>query len=155
MRGRCILLLITALVVALAVAPAAGAKKKHHRVRLPLTCDQTIAEVGLVAERYRTQYNAMGWTIESGPEGVLIAEGCANVGPLTRQGKFYMADFRHSDSDPPFPGETNPDVGAYRWYADVIVRRTKKGGLSDTVQNFTCVKDIGNRSTGDVSQVPC
>ena len=153
MRGRCVLLLITALVVALAVAPAAGAKK--HRRALRLTCNQTINEVGLIAERYRTQYNAMGWTIESGPEGVLIGEGCANVGPLTRKGRFYMADFRHSDSDPPFPGETNPDVGEYHWYADVIVRRTKKGRLSDTVQNFTCVKDIANRSTGDQTEVPC
>jgi hypothetical protein len=151
-RGRCILLLIAALVVALAVAPAAGAKK-HRRV-LRLTCDQTINEVGLVADRYRTQYNSMGWTIEAGGEGELIADACANVGSLTRQGRFYLAD-RRSDSDPPFPGETNPDVGVYHWYADVIVRRTKKGGLSDTVQNFTCVKEIVNRSNGDLSEAPC
>ena len=136
-------------------AVGAEAKKSHKRLRL--TCDQTQTEIFNTAERYRAQYNAMGFTIEPAPEGVLVAGACKNIAPLTRQGRAYMADVHHSgDGDPPFPGETNPNVVEYHWFWDEIVRRTKKGKLRDTVTNFTCVKDILDSSApSGLSEVSC
>jgi hypothetical protein len=128
--------------------------KKHKRLRL--TCDQTTEEIFNVAERYRAQYNAMGWTIDPAPEGLLVGGGCKNIASLTRQGRFFMADVHHYDTDPPFPGETDPRVTEYHWIGDVIVRRTKKGKLVDTVQSFTCVKDyIDSSPPYDTHEIPC
>jgi hypothetical protein len=68
-----------------------------------------------------------------------------------------MADVHHSgDNDPPFPGETNPNVVEYHWFWDEIVTRTKKGKLRHTVTNFRCVKDIADPSApGGLNEVPC
>jgi hypothetical protein len=128
-----------------------------------LTCDQTIEEIARTAQQFLAQYNAMGFTIEDGPDGVLVGSGCKNIAPLTRQGRAYMADVHHScDNDPPFPGETNPDVYEYHWFWDEIVARTKKGRLRDTVQNFQCVKNfqavtgyVFDEPVYETQQVPC
>jgi hypothetical protein len=146
---------ITLGLLVLAAAVATGADAKKHR-RLRLTCDQTTQEIFNVAERYRADYNAKGWTIEPAPDGLLVGGACKNIAPLTRQGRFYMADVHHHDTDPPFPGETDPRVTEYHWIGDVTVRRTKKGKLSDTVQNITCVKDyIDDTPPYDIHEVPC
>jgi hypothetical protein len=153
MRRLLILTGVLLLVAGLLIAGGAAAKK-HKRLRL--TCDQTTEEVARVAEQYRTQYNAMGWTIEPAPEGVIASSACRNIARLTRQGKFFMADVHHYDTDPPFPGETDPRVNEYHWFADVIVHRTKKGKLTDTVQNFQCVKDyIDDSPPFEQHEIPC
>ena len=154
MKKLTIVIALLILVTALMPAGGAVAKKKHKRLRL--TCDQTTQEIFNVAERYRAQYNATGWTIEPAPDGLLVGAGCRNVAPLTREGRFFLADVRHDDTDPPFPGETDPRVTEYHWIGDVVVRRTKKGKLSDTVQSFTCVKDyIDSTAPYDIHEIPC
>ena len=149
-------LAITLLLLLVACAIGANADAKKHK-RLRLTCDQTTEEIAKTAEQYRTRYNAMGFTIEPAPYGVLVSGGCKNVAPLTRRGRAFMADVHHSgDNDPPFPGETNPNVVEYHWFWDETVARTKKGKLRDTVTNFTCVKDIaGSSAPSGLTEVPC
>lgn len=140
------------LVIAVAVAGGADAKKRHKKIRL--TCDQTTQEIFNTAERFRAQLNGQGFTIEDAPYGLLVGSGCKNVGPHSRQGRAFLADIHYADDGtPPFPGETNPNVLEYHWFWGQIVTRTKKGKLRDTVLNFTCVKDIYNG--GDIQEVPC
>jgi hypothetical protein len=138
------------LIIGVAV-PGAHAKK-HKRLRL--TCDQTTEAIFQTAEQYRAKYNAMGFTIEDAPYGLLVGGGCKNVGKLTRQGAAYLADVHYADDgSPPFPGETNPDVQEYHWFWNEIVARTKKGRIRTTVIDFRCVKDIYTQS--DIQEVPC
>ena len=112
-----------------AVGAVTGADAKKHK-RLRLTCDQTTDAIFQTGEQYREKYNAMGFTIEDAPYGLLVGGGCKNIGKLTRQGSAYMADVHYNDDgSPPFPGEMNPDVYAYHWQWNEIVARTKKGRI--------------------------
>ena len=149
------LLTVTALLLlATAVALNAGAAAKKHK-RLRLTCDQTTDAIFQTGEQFRARYNAMGFTIEPAPYGLLVGGGCRNVGKLTRQGSAYMADVHHTDDgSPPFPGETNPDVYAYRWQWSEIVTRTKKGRIRTTVTDFRCTREALG-PTFDVQELPC
>jgi hypothetical protein len=143
---------VAGLIVATALVAGADARK-----RLRLTCDQAREAIFRTAEQYRAKYNAMGFTIEDAPYGFLVGSGCKNVGKLTRQGSAYMADVHHTDDgSPPFPGETNPDVYAYRWQWNEIVSRTKKGRIRTTVTDFRCTKEaFGPPPTYDVQELPC
>jgi len=145
-----------ALLVLLTGALAGAAEGKKHK-RLRLTCDQAIEAISTTAEQYRARYNAMGYTIEPAPDGLLVGSGCRNVGKLTRQGSAYMADVHHAeDGSPPFPGETNPDVYAYHWQWSETVARTKKGRIRTTVSDFRCSKEaIGPAPAFDILQLPC
>lgn len=140
------------LIVIGVVVTGADAKK-----RLRLTCDQTTDAIFKTAQGFRAKYNAMGFTIEDAPYGLLVGSGCKNIGKLTRQGSAYMADVHHTDDgSPPFPGETNPDVYAYRWQWNEIVTRTKKGRIRTTVTDFRCTKEaFGPPPTYDVQELPC
>jgi hypothetical protein len=151
------LVIATALVLlATAVALSGGAAAKKHK-RLRLTCDQTTDAVFATGEQYRANYNAMGFTIEPAPEGLLVGSGCKNVGKLTRQGSAYMADVHHNDDgSPPFPGETNPNVYAYHWQWNETVTRTKKGRIRATVTDFRCTREaLGPPPGFDVQELPC
>ena len=149
------LAVITVLLIVTCLGAAGAGAKKHKRLRL--TCDQTTQEIFKTAEQFRQQHNAMGWTIEPAPEGLLVGGACKNVAPLTRQGAAYLADVHHSgDADPPFPGETNPDVYAYHWYWTEIVARTKKGRLRDTITDFHCEREaIGPAPQFEIQVLPC
>jgi hypothetical protein len=144
---------LVALLVALLGAESAAAKK-HKRLRL--TCDQAQEEIFNTAEQFRQQHNAMGWTIEPAPYGLLVG-GCKNVAPLTRQGTAYVADVHHADDgSPPFPGEVNPSVYAYHWFWTQTVARTKKGKLRDTVGEVQCQREaIGPAPDFDIQVLPC
>jgi hypothetical protein len=157
LRRLAIILLTTALVslLVLGASGVASGKKKHKRLRL--TCDQTTDAISGTAQELRAKYNAMGFTIEDAPNGVLVGSGCKNVGKLTRQGSAYMADVHHTDDgSPPFPGETNPDVYAYHWQWNEIVTRTKKGRIRTTVTDFQCTREaFGPPPEYDVQVLPC
>jgi hypothetical protein len=155
-RLRFALVLTAVLAMLVAVLGASGAAAKKHK-RLRLTCDQAQQEIFNTAEQFRQQHNAMGWTIEPAPEGLLVGGACKNVAPLTRQGAAYLADVHHADDgSPPFPGETNPDVYAYHWYWTEIVARTKKGRLRDTVTDFRCQREaIGPAPYYVIQVLPC
>lgn len=144
----------TAVTVVFAFGSGDAVAKKHKRLRL--TCDQAQQEIFNTAEQFRQQHNAMGWTIEPAPDGVLVG-GCKNVAPLTRQGTAYVADVHHADDgSPPFPGETNPDVYAYHWFWTETVARTKKGRLRDTVTDSQCQREaIGPAPNFDIQVLPC
>jgi hypothetical protein len=144
------LLLLTALVLS-----GAADAKKHKRLRL--TCDQAREAIATTAEQYRARYNAMGFTIEPAPDGLLVGGGCKNVGKLTRQGAAYMADVHHGDDgSPPFPGEPNPDVYAYHWQWSEIVTRTKKGRIRTSVTDFQCTREaLGPPPEFDIQVLPC
>ena len=144
------------LLLATAIAVSGGAAAKKHK-RLRLTCDQTTDAIFDTAEQYRARYNAMGFTIEEAPYGVLVGSGCKNIGKLTRRGSAYMADVHHTgDGSPPFPGETNPDVYAYHWQWNEIVTRTKKGRIRPTVTDFRCTREaLGPPPDYGVQELPC
>jgi hypothetical protein len=148
------LAVIAAMLTVTCLAAAADAKK-HKRLRL--TCDQITQEIFNTAERFRQEHNALGWTIEPAPEGLLVGGACKNIAPLRRQGAAYLADVHHSgDADPPFPGETNPDVYAYHWYWTEIVARTKKGRLRDTITDFHCDREATVPAPqSDIQVLPC
>ncbi len=150
LTATALLLLVTA------VAVTGGADAKKHK-RLRLTCDQTTDAIFQSAEQYRAKYNAMGFTIEPPPYGLLVGGGCKNVGKLTRQGSAFMADVHHTDDgSPPFPGETNPDVYAYHWQWNEIVTRTKKGRIRTTVTDFRCTREaLGPPPGYDVQELSC
>ena len=154
MRRLVIALTLIALLLAALAAGGAGAKK-HKRLRL--TCDQTTDAIFQTAEQYRAKYNAMGFTIEPAPYGVLVGSGCRNVGKLTRRGSAYMADVHHGDDgSPPFPGETNPGVYAYHWQWSEIVTRTKKGRIRTTVTDLRCTREaLGPPPGYDVQELSC
>ena len=143
------------LAVLIAAVAAAGADAKKHR-RLRLTCDQAQEEIFNTAEQFRQQHNAMGWTIDPAPDGLLVG-GCKNVAPLTRQGTAYLADVHHGDDgSPPFPGETNPSVYAYHWFWTETVARTKKGKLRDTVGDIQCQREaLGPAPDFDIQVLSC
>lgn len=147
-------LICVVLLLALGSAGEAAAKK-HKRLRL--TCDQTQQEIFNTAEQFRQQHNAVGWTIEPAPDGLLVGGACKNVAPLTRQGSAYLADVHHADDgSPPFPGEADASVYAYHWFWTEIVRRTKKGRLRDTVTDFNCQREaIGPSPDFDIQVLPC
>jgi hypothetical protein len=153
---RKLLIATAVLLLACSAMLAGGAAAKKHK-RLRLTCDQTTQEIFNTAEQFRQQHNAMGWTIEPAPDGLLVGGGCKNIAPSTRQGTAYLADVHHSDDgSPPFPGETNPDVYAYHWFWTEIVARTKKGGLQDTITDFHCEREaIGPAPAFDIQVLPC
>jgi hypothetical protein len=153
---RRLAIITTLLFLAMSSVVAGGATAKKHK-RLRLTCDQTTEEIFRTAEQFRQQHNAVGWTIEPAPDGLLVGGACKNIAPLTRQGTAYLADVHHSDDgSPPFPGETNPDVYAYHWYWTEIVARTKKGGLRDTITDFHCEREaIGPAPYYDIQVLPC
>jgi hypothetical protein len=144
------------LLLATAVALSGGAVAKKHK-RLRLTCDQTTDAIFQTGEQFRARYNAIGFTIEEAPSGLLVGGGCKNVGKLTRKGSAYMADTHYSDDgSPPFPGETNPNVYSYRWQWSETVARTKKGRIRTTVADFQCTKEaIGPAPSFDVQELPC
>jgi hypothetical protein len=145
-----LLVLLTGLIV------SGGATGKKHK-RLRLTCNQAIEAISTTAEQYRAKYNAMGYTIEPAPDGLLVGGACKNVGKLTRQGGAYMADVHHSgDGSPPFPGETNPDVYAYHWQWTETVTRTKKGRIRTSVTDFKCTREaFGPPPEYDIQVLPC
>jgi hypothetical protein len=147
-------MLVTALVVLVGVGTAGIATAKKKRLRL--TCDQTTQAIFNTAQQLRAQYNAMGFTIEDTPYGILVGSGCKNVGKLTRKGSAYMGDVHHTDDgSPPFPGETNPYVYAYRWQWNEIVTRTKRGKIRTTVTEFRCVKEAMEPPGYAVQELPC
>jgi hypothetical protein len=144
--------LIAAAALILLLATGAATAKKHKPLKV--TCDQLHAQIFKTAEQFRSQYNAMGFTIEDAPEGFLVGGGCKKFGKRTRQGSAYMADVHHSgDNDPPFPGEANPDVLEYHWLWNETVTVTKKRKLVSTVSDFRCVKDVFTQL--DIQEVPC
>ena len=147
--------LIAALALALVLAAGAATAKKHKPLKV--TCDQLHAQIFQTAERFRSQYNAMGFTIEDAPEGFLVGGGCKKFGKRTRQGTAYMADVHHSgDNDPPFPGETNPEIVEYHWFWDETVTIKKKRKLINTVSNFRCVKySLDDSAPNGFNEVPC
>ena len=153
---RKLLTVITMLVLLTALVLSGGAAAKKHK-RLRLTCDQATEAISVTAEQYRARYNAMGFTIEPAPYGLLVGGGCKNVGKLTRQGGAYMADVHYADDgSPPFPGETNPDVYGYHWQWNEIVTRTKKGRLRTSVSDFRCTKEaLGPPPEYDIQVLPC
>jgi hypothetical protein len=154
-RRRVTPVLVMALVVLVGLGAAGVAPAKRQK-RLRLTCDQTTAAIFKTAQQFRAQYNAMGFTIEEAPYGLLVGSGCKNVGKLTRQGSAYMADVHHpDDGSPPFPGETNPDVYAYRWQWNEIVTRTKKGRIRTTVTDFRCAKEALGPPDYEIRELPC
>ena len=142
------------LLLALGSASEAAAKKHKH---LRLTCDQTQQEIFNTAEQFRQQHNALGWTIEPAPDGLLVGGACKGVAPLTRQGSAYLADVHYADDgSPPFPGEADASVYAYHWFWTEIVTRTKKGRLRDTVTDFNCQREaIGPSPYFDIQVLPC
>jgi hypothetical protein len=154
-RLRFALALAAALAMLVALLGAGGAAAKKHK-RLRLTCDQAQQEIFNTAEQFRAQHNAIGWTIEPAPDGLLVG-GCKNVAPLTRQGTAYVADVHHpDDGSPPFPGEANPGVYAYHWFWTESVARTKKGRLRDTVGDVQCQREaIGPAPDYDIQVLPC
>ncbi len=153
---RKLLIVNTTLLLVMALVLSGGADAKKHK-RLRLTCDQATEAIATTAEQYRARYNAMGFTIEPAPYGLLVGGGCKNVGKLTRQGSAYMADVHYADDgSPPFPGETNPDVYAYHWQWNEIVTRTKKGRLRTSVTDFRCTREaLGPPPEYDVQVLPC
>jgi hypothetical protein len=148
--------LATTLLVLVGLGAAVVAPAKKHK-RLRLTCDQTTQAIFNTAQQFRAQYNAKGFTIEDAPYGILVGQGCKNIGKLTRQGSAFMADVHHTDDgSPPFPGETNPDVYAYHWQWNEIVTRTKKGRIRTTVTDFQCTREaLGPPPGYDIQVLPC
>jgi hypothetical protein len=145
---------VVGLLVVAVVAVSGADAKKHKRLRL--TCDQTAQAIFNTAEQIRAKYNGMGYTIEDAPYGFLVGAGCRNIAPLTRQGSAYMADIHYTDDgSPPFPGETNPYVCAYRWQWKEIVARTKKGRIRTTVTDFQCVKEAREPPDYVLKELPC
>jgi hypothetical protein len=150
---RRLIIAIALVLLATAVAAAGADAKKHKRLRL--TCDQTTDAIFQTGEQLRAKYNAMGFTIEPAPYGLLVGGGCKNIGKLTRQGSAFMADVHHTDDgSPPFPGETNPDVYAYHWQWREIVTRTKKGRIRTTVTDFQCTREALGPEY-DIQVLPC
>ena len=139
-----------------AVLGASGAAAKKHK-RLRLTCDQAQQEIFNTAEQFRQQHNAMGWTIEPAPEGLLVGGACKNVARLTRQGAAYSRTCTTPTTAAlRSPGRRTPDVYAYHWYWTEIVARTKKGRLRDTVTDFRCQREaIGPAPYFDIQVLPC
>jgi hypothetical protein len=148
------LLIVASLVGLLCVGVAGNATAKQKRLRL--TCFQTTEAITNTAQQLRAQYNAMGFTIEDAPYGLLVGSGCSNVGKLSRQGSAYMADVHHGDDgSPPFPGETNPYVYAYHWQWNELVSRTRKGGIRTSLTDFRCVREAREPPDYAVQVLPC
>jgi hypothetical protein len=149
-----VLAVIVVVFVGMAATGVAAAKKQK---RLRLTCDQTTEAIFNTAQQFRSQYNAMGFTIEDAPYGLLVGSGCRKVGKLTRQGSAYVADVHHTDDgSPPFPGETNPNVYAYHWQWNETVTRTKKSRIRTTVTDFQCTREaLGPPPGYDIQVLPC
>ena len=150
-----VLAAVVVVVLALTLGGTASAKKKHKPLKV--TCDQLHDQIGQTAEAFRDQYNAMGFTIEEAPYGFLVGGGCKKSGKRTRQGSAFMADVHHSgDGDPPFPGETDPNVVEYHWLWDETLTITKKRKLIDSAGNFRCVKYFLDDSTpSGLNERPC
>jgi hypothetical protein len=123
---------------------AAGATPQ----RLKVTCDQMTDAIRATAATLAAQYTAQGFT----PDAVGSYERCTKLGKRARQGKGYIHDIRYS-GDPPFPGESNPDVSEYDWTWFEVVTRTKKGKLRGVISNLACEKVIGTGSSAQFA--PC
>jgi hypothetical protein len=146
--------LVTAFVGLVGVGTAGIATAKQKRLRL--TCYQTTEAISNTAQQLRAKYNALGFTIEDAPYGILVGEGCENVGKLSRKGSAFMADVHHADDgSPPFPGETNPYVYAYHWQWNELVSRTKKGGIRTSLTDFRCVREAREPPDYAVQVLPC
>jgi len=155
--------LATALVIlmGLGTSGVASGKKKHKPLKV--SCGQLSAEIVKTETQLQAQYNAMGYTIgvpdEFGDtiDGIGHSQGCQKQGKRIRQGNGFMIDI-HTSVDPPFPGETNPDIREYDWLWNEVVTVTKTGQLRDTVINFRCEKytyDGGPFNPSNIQTFPC
>jgi hypothetical protein len=145
-------LLLIGLLACLVLTGGAEAKKKHKPLKV--SCEQLYAEIDKTGAQLQAQYNAMGYSIgvPSGFGDVIDGPGrggaCQKQGKRIRQGNGFMIDI-HNDTDPPFPGETNPQIREYDWFWNEVVVRTKTGLLRDSVVNFRCEKYAYDGSPGD------
>jgi hypothetical protein len=145
-RSLPLLSLLSAALLILAVAAMPGSatgKKKPLKV----SCEQLYAEIEKTGAQLQAQYNAKGFTIGApDPEypdapprdGFTSAERCKKQGKRVRQGAGFMNDVR-IESDPPFPGETNPAIREYFWTWTQTVTRTKKRKLRSEI-SLRCEK---------------
>jgi hypothetical protein len=163
---------------AVLVALGSGGIASAHKAKpLKVSCEQLYAEIEKTGGQLERQYNAMGFTIgipsppvsdpadpdappSSGgntEDGILHGGACQKHGKRVREGTGFMLDI-HSEGEPPFPGEVNPDIREYDWYWDETVVRTKKGTLRDSISNFRCDKSTYDGSPSDPHNVqgfPC
>lgn len=138
------LLFVALLILVVAAMPNSASGKKKP---LKVSCEQLYAEIEKTGARLQAQFNAKGFTIGApDPEypdapprdGFTSAERCQKQGKRVRQGTGFMNDVRN-ESDPPFPGETNPAIREYFWTWTQTVTRTKKRKLRSEI-SLRCEK---------------
>jgi hypothetical protein len=161
--------LASALVILVALGTTGIASGKKHKP-LKVTCEQLYGEIEKTGAQLQAKFNAMGFTIglpepvDPGDssflpgrtiDGFVAGQACRKQGKRIRQGVGYMNDI-NSPGEPPFPGETNPNIKEYFWTWGETVTRTKKGALRDTITSIRCEKYASVGTDADPNVVfPC
>jgi hypothetical protein len=141
-------ILIGVLSAAVLLGPTSGAAAKKRKKSAPrVTCQRFLTIVEQTARELEAQYNSIGFSIESPADvidgrtvdGYLVKNSCRRVGKRSRQGGGLLSDIL-SEGQPPFPGETNPEIKEYGWSWTELVTKTRKGKILDAVSDLRCQK---------------